>query len=106
MKWREFHRGDGTGEAPSIPFGPAARLAPWGRWTLAIDLAGVMRLQPARLAVFALNGLVHLLPVHRDLDRGSDSQSYFIAANIHDGDNNIIANDDTLVAVSGQDQHR
>jgi len=89
----------------SVDILSAARIAA-RRWVRALDLPGVMRLKPARLAIFALNGLVHLLSVYRDLDGGRDPQSNFIAANIHDGDNNIIANDDTLVAVSGQDQHR
>jgi hypothetical protein len=71
-----------------------------------LDLAGVVGFQSARLAVFALNRLVHLLPVHGDLDWGRDPQPNLIAANIHDGDDDIIAYDDTFVAVSGQDQHR
>src|SRR5262249_42488299 len=71
-----------------------------------LDLASVFGLQSTRLAVFALNGLVPLLPVHRDLDGGRDPQSNLITPNIHHGDDDIIADDDTFVAVSGQDQHR
>ena len=75
-----------------------------GVWT--VDLAGVVGFQSARLAILALNGLVHLLAVYGDLDRGRDPQSNLIAANIHNGDDDVIADDDTFVAVSGQDQHR
>jgi hypothetical protein len=78
---------------------------PWGLIE-ALDLAGVMRLEAARLAILALNGLVNLLTVHRDLDRGRDPQSNLIAANIHHGDDDVIAYDDAFVAVTGQDQHR
>jgi hypothetical protein len=71
-----------------------------------IDLAGIVRLKPARLTILTLNGLVHLLSVYRDFDRGRDPQSNLIAANIDDGDDDIIADDYALIAVSGQDQHR
>ncbi len=64
-----------------------------------------MGFQSARLAILALNGLVHLLAVYRDLDRGRDSQSNLIAAYIHYGDDNVIADDDTFIAVTRQDQH-
>jgi len=72
----------------------------------ALDLAGVVGFQSARLAILALNGLVHLLAVHGDLDWGRDSQSNLIAANIHHGDDDVIPNDDAFIAVTGQDQHR
>jgi hypothetical protein len=72
----------------------------------AFNLASVLGLQSTRLAILALDGLVHLLAVHGDLDRGRDPQSNLITPNIHHGDDDIIADDDTFVAVSGQDQHR
>ena len=59
----------------------------------------------ARLSILALNGLVHLLAVYGDLDGGRDPQSNLIAPDIHHGDDDVIADDDTFVAVSGQDQH-
>jgi len=83
-----------------------AWLAPC-RWRVkAIDLASIIRFQSTRLAILALNGVVHLLTVYGDLDRGRDPQSNLITANIHNGNDDIITNYDTFVAVSGQDQHR
>src|SRR5262249_41617343 len=40
------------------------------------------------------------------LNWGRDPQSDLITPNIDHGDDDIIADDDTFVAVSGQDQHR
>jgi hypothetical protein len=96
-----FDRESASGTVAARP----ARLAPRGRIE-AIDLTGIVRFQSARLAILALNGLVHFLAVHGDLDRGGDPQSNLIAANIHHGDDDVIANDDTFIAVTGQNQHR
>jgi hypothetical protein len=48
---------------------------------------------------------VHLQAVHRDLDRGVDPQPDLIAADVYHRNHNVIADDDTLIAVSRQDQH-
>jgi hypothetical protein len=83
----------------------AAQVAPDGRMK-AFDLAGFLGVQPARLSILALDGFVHFLAMDGNLDRGRDPQSNLIAPNIHHGDDDVIADDDTFVAVSGQDQHR
>ena len=70
-----------------------------------LELAGVLGVQSARLTVLALDRLVHLLAVYADLDRGRDPQSDLVAPDIHHGDDDVIADDDAFVAVSGQDQH-
>jgi hypothetical protein len=85
--------------------GPTAALfTPW-RLIEAVYLARVVGLQAACLAILALNCVVHLLSVHGDLDWGRDPQSNLIAANINYGDDNVIADDDTFIAVTRQDQH-
>src|SRR5262245_56431527 len=95
-----------VGLASSGFFGPrATNFAPDGR-IKAFDLASVLGFQPARLSILSLDGLIHLLAVYGDFDRGRDPQSNLIAPNIHHGDDDVIPDDDTFVAVSGQDQHR
>ena len=59
-----------------------------------------------RLLVLALNGFIDLLAVDGNFRRGIDAQANFVAANIHDGDNNIVADHDAFIAVSRQNQHR
>src|ERR1700678_1850774 len=58
------------------------------------------------LRVFALNDLINFLPVHRNLGGGFDAQPDFIAADIDDRNDNIVADDDALVALAGQNKHR
>ena len=65
-----------------------------------LDLAGFLGFQAAGLSIFALNGFVHLLTVYADLDWGCNAQPDFITANVHHGDDNVIANDDTFVSVT------
>ena len=92
-------------ESASGLIGTSTTLLAPRRLVEAVNLARVVGLQSARLAIFALNGVVHLLAVHGDLDWGRDSQSNLIAANIHHGDDDVIADDDTFIAVTRQDQH-
>src|SRR4051812_9825135 len=98
-RWGEagFDRSDALGPG-------ATEVAP-ERGAELFELAGVLGGQSARLLVLALDRLVHLLAVHADLDRGRDAQSDLIAPDIHHGDDDVIADDDAFVAVSGQDQH-
>ena len=66
------------------------------------ELAGVLGVQSARLPVLALDGFVHLLTVYGDFDGGRDPQPNLVAPDIHHGDDDVVTDDDTLVAVSGQ----
>src|SRR4051812_32726420 len=100
--------GGRSGEAGfdrSDALGPGATEVAPERGAELFELAGVLGGQSARLLVLALDRLVHLLSVHADLDRGRDAQSDLIAPDIHHGDDDVIADDDAFVAVSGQDQH-
>jgi hypothetical protein len=63
-------------------------------------LTRVIQPDLCRLLVLALNGLVDLAPVNRDLARRIDSKAYLVAAHIYDGHNDIVAYDDALVALS------
>jgi hypothetical protein len=92
--------------ASSGLFGPRATNVPPHWRGHSFDLACILGIQSARLSILALDGFVHLLAVYGDLDWGRDTQSNLIAPNIHHGDDDVIAYDDTFVAVSGQDQHR
>ena len=58
-------------------------------------------LRLARLAVLPLDRLVHLLAVDRYLPWGLDSQPNLVAANIDNRHDNIVADHDALVALSG-----
>jgi hypothetical protein len=64
------------------------------------DLPGFLGFQATGLSIFALNGFVHLLTMHTDLDGCGDTQSDLITSNVHHGDHNVITDDDTFVAVT------
>src|SRR6185312_3746655 len=75
-----FKGGHAPGRRPARR-GPIGRIASGGlgaaparlashRLGETLDLPGVLGLQSTRLAILALDGLIHLLPVHGDLDRG------------------------------------
>jgi hypothetical protein len=55
--------------------------------------------------IFALNRFVNLAAVDRNLSRRFDSQSNPVAANVHDGDNYIVADNDAFIALTGENQH-
>jgi hypothetical protein len=67
----------------------------------AANLAGVVQLNLRGLLILALNGLVHLAAMNRYFARRLDPESNFVAAHIDDRYDDIIANDDTFVALSG-----
>jgi hypothetical protein len=56
-------------------------------------------------AVFALNRLVDLLAVHRDRGRGGDSEADLVAADIDDGDFDIVADHDGFIALPRKYEH-
>src|SRR3954462_13992221 len=92
-------------DASSEAFRPwATCVAPQWRGEV-FELASILGIQACRLTILALNGLVHLLAVHGDLDGGRDPQSNLVAPDIHHGDDDVVTDDDAFVAVSGQDQH-
>jgi hypothetical protein len=65
-----------------------------------LHLPGVLGFQATGLSVFSLNGFVHLLPVHADLDWCGNAQSDLITSNVHHGDDDVISYDDTFVSVT------
>jgi hypothetical protein len=67
---------------------------------------GIFRFQPSRAQVLALDGIVDFLAVDRDFRGGINAKAHFIAADIDNGDNNVVANDDAFVALSRQNKHR
>jgi hypothetical protein len=79
------------------------RLLPIGR--AATDLPGVVGANLGGLLVLALNGFVNLAPMNRNFARRLDSQSYFVAADIDNGYDDIVAYDDAFVALAGEDKH-
>src|SRR5262245_41370854 len=44
--------------------------------------------------------------MHRNLGWGINSQPHLVAADIDDRDDNVVANNDAFVSLSGQDEHR
>jgi hypothetical protein len=76
----------------------------WGR-TFANGMR-ILGFQPRAAQILALNGLVHLLSVHGYFRGRVNAQSHFIAADIDNRDNNVVADNDAFVALSRQDEHR
>jgi hypothetical protein len=69
------------------------------------DLAGVIQADLGRLLVLALNGFVDFAPMDRYFAGRLDAESHFVAANVDDSYNDVIANNDALVALSGKHKH-
>ncbi len=65
-----------------------------------LHLACFLGFQSARLSILTLNGLVHLLTVYADLDGRCYAQSDLITTNVHHGNDDVIADDDTFVSVT------
>src|SRR5262249_30579169 len=57
-------------------------------------------------AVAAVDGVVDLLAVDRDLLGGHDPQPDLVAANLHHRHRDVVVDDDALVFFPGQYQHR
>src|SRR6185437_2757227 len=85
-------------------FGARLRRVYWGR-TFANGMR-ILGIQPRAAQVFALDGFVHLLTVHGYFRGRVNAQSHFIAADIDNRDNNVVADNDAFVALSRQDEHR
>src|SRR5262245_37528977 len=86
---------DRTGPVPLPPTDATSKLVVSGATNVApnrrvevFELARVLGVQSARLSILALDGLVHLLPVHGDFDGGRDPQPNLVAPDIHHGDDN------------------
>jgi hypothetical protein len=71
----------------------------------AADLAGVVQLNFRGLAILALNGLVHLAAMNRHFARRLNPEPNLIATYVDDGYDDIVADDDTFVALSREDEH-
>ena len=53
----------------------------------------------------AVDRLVDLLAVDRNVLRRDDAEAHFVTTNLHDRDDNIVVDNDTLVFFPGQDKH-
>src|SRR5438067_646633 len=58
-----------------------------------------------RSAIFAPDGVVNFLTMDADLLGRRDSQANFVAADIDDGDFDVVTDHDRLIALSAQHQH-
>jgi hypothetical protein len=56
-------------------------------------------------AVFALDRLVDFPSVNRNFPRRFDAQSDLIASHVYDRYDDVIADDDAFIALSGQNEH-
>ena len=52
-----------------------------------------------------MDGVVHFLPVHRDLFGGDDTETNLVAPDFDNGHGDIVVDDDTLILFSGQYEH-
>src|SRR3972149_5532611 len=55
--------------------------------------------------MLALDRFVHFLAMHRNLGGSLDTQPNLVAANIHNRDHDVVADDDAFIALSREDQH-
>ena len=69
------------------------------------DLPRFVQLYLGRLLILALDGFVHFATVHRNFARRLNPEPNFVAAHVDDRYDDIVANDDTFVALSGEDEH-
>src|SRR4051812_2875989 len=72
---------------------------------LLVQIARLAGFHLASFAILALNGFVNFLAMNRDVGGGFNPQPNLVAADIHNGDNNVVANDDAFVTMSRQNQH-
>jgi hypothetical protein len=69
------------------------------------DAAGLVGLNLRSLLVFPLNRVVDFAAVDRDFSRGVDAEPDPVAANVDNRHDYIVADYDTFVALSGENQH-
>ena len=69
------------------------------------DAAGLVGLNLRRLLIFPLNRVVHFAAMDRNFARRVDAQPDPVAADVHDRDDHVVADDDAFVALSGEYQH-
>jgi hypothetical protein len=77
-------------------------------WLLVAGRLHVFRRASTRLscaAILSLDRIVHFLAMHRDTLGGFDTQADFVTANVNNRHNDVVANHDAFVAVSGKDEH-
>src|SRR4051812_27762896 len=72
-------------------------------WTAA-NLTSFVCAKLRGLLVFALDGLVHFSPVYRNLARRFDPKPHFVAAHVYDRDDDIVTDNDALIALAGKDK--
>src|SRR5262245_14461147 len=79
--------------------GPATGLRP-GRLVLVHDQSGGGAVRPV-----AMDRLVHLLPVDRDVLWRDDAEPHLVTPDLHDRDDDVVVDYDALVFFPGQDEH-
>jgi hypothetical protein len=66
------------------------------RW----EIGEVIHFDLGRFTVFPLDGLVHFFAVYGDGSGGGDTEADFVAADIDDGDFDVIADHDGFIALA------
>lgn len=82
-----------------------ARFAWWTRLRWRRDGASRFGVGLRSTAVFPLNRFVNFLSVNGNRLRCVDPESHFVASNIHNRDDNVVADHDAFVSMSRKDQH-
>lgn len=52
-----------------------------------------------------LNRVVHLAAMHRHVARSFNAESHFVAANLNNSDDNVVADDDSFILAAGKHKH-
>jgi hypothetical protein len=87
----------GPGLTPDLPSGTAGSTWPQTQRVFGFDLSSG--------PVFALDGLIDLSAMDRDFCWSVDPQPDFVSSDIHDRDDNVVADDYAFITLSGQDKH-
>ena len=87
-------------------YDPSDTRALVGGYALGAKKLRVVRFQQGGLPVFAQDRFLDFAAVYRNFFRSFDAQFDLVASDIHDRDHDVIADDDALVSLSRQNQHR
>jgi len=68
--------------------------------------SGIVWRNPTGEKVFPLDGIVHLAAMNGDLAWSLDPKPDLVTADIDYGYNDVVANNDAFIALSGEDKHR
>jgi hypothetical protein len=73
--------------------------------TIFLEATEFCRLDVIRFAILTFDRLIDFLPMDRNIVRGFDTKPHFITTNVHNRDDNVIADHDAFVSMSREHKH-